>query len=128
MATARATKKKTTKKKATPARKKKAPARKKKALAKKKAPARGSNARLTRPIQRMTAAVRAALTKHGVLAAYRARPPYQRNDYLGWIKQSVSPANQAKRIETMIHDLKDGGLYMAMKWPAGAKKKAARRS
>jgi hypothetical protein len=44
--------------------------------------------RLTRPIQRMPSFVRKALTENGVMEAYRLRPAYQRNDYLGWIARA----------------------------------------
>lgn len=112
-----------------PAARGKAAPKKRPAARAKAAPKKRSTSRLTRPLQRMTTAVRTALQSHGVLAAYRARPPYQRNDYLSWIAGAVSPANKAKRVETMIHDLRDGALYMGMKWAAGrnaAKKKASR--
>lgn len=29
-----------------------------------------------------------ALEQHGLMDAYRCRPPYQRNDYLGWINRT----------------------------------------
>ena len=37
--------------------------------------------------------VRQALVERGLMEAFRGRPPYQQNDYLGWI-------NRAKRKET----------------------------
>jgi len=35
--------------------------------------------------------IRDALNQRGLMDAYRARPPYQQNDYIGWI------ARRAKR-------------------------------
>ena len=39
--------------------------------------------RLKRPIYPMPDFVRQALTERGLMDAYRARPPYQQNDYIG---------------------------------------------
>jgi hypothetical protein len=36
----------------------------------------------------MPSFVRKALTENGVMEAYRLRPAYQRNDYLGWIARA----------------------------------------
>lgn len=44
---------------------------------------------LTRPKQKMPGFVKDALEAEGVMEAYRARPPYQRNDYLGWIFATI---------------------------------------
>ena len=38
---------------------------------------------LSRPLQKMPDFVREALRARGLMGAYEARPPYQRNDYLG---------------------------------------------
>jgi uncharacterized protein YdeI (YjbR/CyaY-like superfamily) len=64
----------------------------------------------------MPADVADALTKHKVLEAYRARPPYQRNDYLGWIGRAKRPETRAKRIEQMLAELARGDVYMNMDW------------
>ncbi|MGH7288066.1 MAG: hypothetical protein ACREI8_08635 [Myxococcota bacterium] len=40
---------------------------------------------LSRAPQPMPAFVRRALVERDLMGAYRCRPPYQRNDYLGWI-------------------------------------------
>jgi hypothetical protein len=45
---------------------------------------------LSRPIHPMPDFVLQALTERGLMTAYRERPPYQQNDYIGWI-------NRAKR-------------------------------
>lgn len=45
--------------------------------------------------------------------AYNARPPYQRNDYIGWIIQAKRPETREKRISQMMEELKLS-LYMGM--------------
>ena len=69
---------------------------------------------LTRPRNRMPAGVRAALVEHGVLGAYRARPAYQRNDYLGWIARAKRPETRAKRLRIMLRELKARSGYMTL--------------
>ncbi|WP_194269646.1 YdeI/OmpD-associated family protein [Stenotrophomonas sp. MYb238] len=67
----------------------------------------------------MPASVEAALNEHGLLEAYQARPPYQRNDYLGWISRAKRDATRQKRIDQMLAELKEGGKYMNMAWSGG---------
>jgi uncharacterized protein YdeI (YjbR/CyaY-like superfamily) len=64
----------------------------------------------------MPAFVREALEAKGLTAAYAARPPYQRNDYLGWIARAKLPATQQKRLAQMLDELKRGDVYMKMDW------------
>lgn len=72
--------------------------------------------RLTREVHEMPEDVRRALEGRGVMAAYRQRPPYQQNDYVGWISRAKLPATRAKRLEQMLTELERGGVYMHMKW------------
>lgn len=72
--------------------------------------------RLKRPIQSMPDDVKRALVQRGVLAAYRARPPYQQNDYLGWINRAKRKDTKAQRLQQMLAELTAGDLYMKMKW------------
>jgi uncharacterized protein YdeI (YjbR/CyaY-like superfamily) len=58
--------------------------------------------------------VRRALLQRGLMDAYRDRPPYQRNDYIGWITRAKRPATQQKRLEQMLDELERGDLYMKM--------------
>jgi len=58
--------------------------------------------------------VRRALQDEGLMAAYRARPPYQQNDYLDWIVRAKRDETQLKRLKEMIQELSVGGLYMNM--------------
>jgi uncharacterized protein YdeI (YjbR/CyaY-like superfamily) len=62
----------------------------------------------------MPADVRNALEKRRVMAAYRERPSYQQNDYIGWIVQAERAETRAKRIAQMLDELEQGGVYMNM--------------
>lgn len=61
--------------------------------------------------------VSAALRESGLMADYRARPAYQRNDYIGWIVGAKRPETQRKRLEQMLGELRTGGVYMRMSHP-----------
>lgn len=74
-----------------------------------------------RPIHPMPDDVAAALKARGVRDDYDARPPYQRNDYLGWISRAREDATRAKRIRQMTDELKSGGVYMGMRHRPSAK-------
>jgi uncharacterized protein YdeI (YjbR/CyaY-like superfamily) len=60
--------------------------------------------------------IKSALKTHGLLASYGARPPYQQNDYLGWISRAKLDATKRKRIQQMLEELKQGNVYMKMRW------------
>ncbi len=64
--------------------------------------------------------VRSALVKSGLLEAYQGRPPYQRNDYLGWISRAKLEATKNKRLQQMLDELERGERYMKMRWSPGA--------
>jgi len=64
--------------------------------------------------------VRRALVERGLMGAYRSRPPYQRNDYLGWIERARREATRQKRLAQMLDELEHGGLYMKMTWRSGS--------
>ncbi len=76
---------------------------------------------LQRPINPMPAFVREALEAKALTAAYEARPPYQRNDYLGWIARAKLPATQQNRLAQMLDELKRGDVYMKMAWRGSAR-------
>jgi len=69
-----------------------------------------------RPRYPMPDFIRDALNRRGLMAAYRRRPPYQRNDYIGWITRAKQQTTQKKRLQQMLAELKRGGVYMKMKW------------
>lgn len=71
---------------------------------------------LQREINPMPDDVRSALSGRGLTQAYEARPPYQRNDYLGWIGQAKGADTRKKRLDQMLDELERGGVYMNMKW------------
>lgn len=71
---------------------------------------------LTRKIEPMSGAVAQALKDRGLEEAYAARPPYQRNDYLGWINRAVRAETKAKRLAQMLDELEAGDVYMRMAW------------
>ena len=72
--------------------------------------------RMKRDIYEMPDDIREALSNAKVMQAYRDRPPYQQNDYIGWITRSKLPATRQKRMQQMLDELKSGGVYMHMKW------------
>jgi len=69
---------------------------------------------LSRPIHPMPQFVLDALEEHGLLAAYKSRPPYQQNDYLGWINRAKRPETKEKRLNQMLDELARGDVYMKM--------------
>ena len=71
---------------------------------------------LTRTVYEMPADLRSALEARGVMDAYRNRPAYQQNDYVGWITRAKLPATRARRLAQMLDELERGGVYMHMKW------------
>ena len=60
--------------------------------------------------------IRDALDQHGLMDAYRSRPPYQQNDYIGWVQRAKLEATRQKRLDQMLDELKKGNVYMKMKW------------
>jgi len=64
----------------------------------------------------MPSHVAAALDKAKLREAYDQRPPYQRNDYLRWIRTAVQEATRQKRLAQMLDELKRGDRYMNMDW------------
>ena len=76
----------------------------------------------TRPRYPMPDFIRDALNENNVMDAYQARPPYQRNDYIGWITRAKLEATKQKRLKQMLDELKKGNVYMKMKWNANTRK------
>ncbi|MBL7717076.1 MAG: DUF1801 domain-containing protein [Bdellovibrionales bacterium] len=62
----------------------------------------------------MPAFVRSALLRMDLMEAYHARPPYQQNDYVGWIGQAAREETKQKRLSQMLRELRAGNLYMNM--------------
>jgi uncharacterized protein YdeI (YjbR/CyaY-like superfamily) len=74
--------------------------------------------RLTREHYEMPDFVREALLEYDLMAAYRQRPPYQQNDYIGWITRAKREETQQKRLAQMLRELEDGDKYMNMAYRA----------
>ena len=80
-----------------------------------------------RSVNAMPGFVRKALEKRNLVEAYRKRPTYQQNDYLGWIAQAKLQELKDKRLDQMLAELEKGDVYMEKPWappatPAPAKK------
>ena len=71
---------------------------------------------LTRARHPMPDFIREALNERGLMDAFRQRPDYQQNDYLGWIKRAKHEETKQKRLSQMLKELEGGKLYMNMKW------------
>jgi uncharacterized protein YdeI (YjbR/CyaY-like superfamily) len=71
---------------------------------------------LTRATQPMPDSVARALDADDLRTAYDARPPYQRNDYLGWINRARREDTKQKRLRQMLAELAAGEGYMNMPW------------
>lgn len=66
----------------------------------------------------MPSFVKDALMKNGQMDKYLARPPYQQNDYVGWIARAKKEETKQKRLDQMIDELKKGNKYMKMDYRA----------
>jgi uncharacterized protein YdeI (YjbR/CyaY-like superfamily) len=69
-----------------------------------------------RPRHEMPDFFRNALHARGLMDVYQARPPYQQNDYIGWVKRAKLESTRQKRLKQMLDELEHGGIYMRMKW------------
>ena len=67
-----------------------------------------------RPRWPMPSYVEDSLVAAGLMDAYRARPPYQQNDYIGWINRAKRPETKQRRLEQMLDELERGDVYMKM--------------
>ena len=77
--------------------------------------------RLKRPQYPRPDFVSQALAARGLEQAYRDRPAYQQNDYIGWITRAKREETRDKRLAQMLDELAAGGIYMNMKHAASAK-------
>jgi len=74
--------------------------------------------RLKRKINPMPEDIKERLIKENLMDAYRRRPPYQQNDYLGWILKAKRQETREKRIAQMFEELRSGDKYMGMDYRA----------
>ena len=70
--------------------------------------------RLTRERHHMPDFVKDALTGKNLMDAYSKRPPYQQNDYVGWITRAKRIETRNKRLTQMLDELARGDRYMKM--------------
>ena len=73
-------------------------------------------AALKRALNVMPADVRAALEESRLMELYRRRPPYQQNDYIGWINRAKREQTKQKRLAQMLAELRAGDKYMGMNY------------
>ena len=71
---------------------------------------------LKRARNKMSSFILDALNAQGLMDAYRSRPPYQQNDYIGWIQRGKLETTRQKRLSQMLDELKRGDVYMKMRW------------
>lgn len=71
--------------------------------------------------QPMPGNVRGALAKKKLMDAFRARPDYQQNGYLKWIASAAGPAAKQQRLDQMLDELQQGGLFQGEPWTPPAK-------
>ena len=76
---------------------------------------------LRRPRYPMPDFVKQALESRDLMGAYRERPAYQQNDYVGWINRARREETKQKRLRQMLDELEQGGIYMKMDHPASRK-------
>ncbi len=80
-----------------------------------------NRANLTRAIHTIPTFVSDALNERSLMAAYRKRPAYQQNDYIGWINSAKRDETKQKRLRQMLAELEQGGVYMKMDHPPSRK-------
>jgi len=71
---------------------------------------------LRRKINPMPENIRKILEEKNLMEAYLKRPPYQQNDYIGWIGRAVHEETRERRLKQMIEELELGNLYMNMEY------------
>jgi len=52
--------------------------------------------------------IRQTLGDHSLWAAYTPRPPYQQNDYIGWIIRAKQEVTKQKQLNQILNELKAG--------------------
>ena len=57
-----------------------------------------------------------ALVETKLMAVYKSRPPYQQNDFTGWIARAKREDTRQSRLTQMLNELERGDTYMKMAW------------
>jgi len=85
-------------------------------------PMSGPVTRATSPARRprylMPDFILKSLEERGLVALYKSRPPYQQNDYIGWITRDKRVETRLKRLNQMLDELRAGTSYMGMDYRA----------
>ena len=71
---------------------------------------------LKRDLSPMPDFVMQSLKDSGLLGQFQSRPAYQQNDYLSWIIRAKRQETKDKRLNQMLNELREGHLYMKMKY------------
>jgi uncharacterized protein YdeI (YjbR/CyaY-like superfamily) len=66
--------------------------------------------------------VKQALDGKNLMQVYFDRPAYQQNDTLAWIMRAKRPETVRKRLNQMLAELEQGGVYMNMKHQQSTRK------
>ena len=69
---------------------------------------------MKRPRYVMPSDVERALARRRLMDAYRARLAYQQNDDIGWITRAQREDTRQKRLDQVLAELNEGGVYMGM--------------
>lgn len=67
--------------------------------------------------------IRVVLEARGVMEAYAARPPCQRNDRPAWIARANRHETRAKPVAQMADERAGGERYTNMAWRAGSRER-----
>lgn len=73
---------------------------------------------LKRDLHPMPDYIQQALAEHDLMLRYLQRPPYQRNDYVGWITRGKREETRQKRLNIMLAELESGDGYMGLPYKA----------
>ncbi|MCJ7679637.1 MAG: YdeI/OmpD-associated family protein [Candidatus Aminicenantes bacterium] len=74
--------------------------------------------RLKRPCYPMPDEIKQALERNGLIEVYQSRPPYQQNDYIGWIMRAKKDETKRGRLTQMLKELQSNDAYMKMPYQA----------
>ncbi|WP_099224061.1 YdeI/OmpD-associated family protein [Listeria costaricensis] len=69
---------------------------------------------LKRTIYPMPKEIEELLQQKKLIEAYKRRPDYQKNDYIGWITRARREETRMKRLDQMVAELEQGDRYMGM--------------
>ncbi len=69
-----------------------------------------------RPRYEMPDFIKISLIEHELMDAYRNRPSYQQNDYIGWIIRAKREETRDKRLAQMLDELSSGDKYMKLSY------------